>query len=157
MNQSRKIINFQKARCFLVKSVMVSMCPVHRVWHYFSSDSPLQTGIQCYLIIRCPQPFSFISSSVASQTLPYLFILRVADGSFYAISVIPFRFTFCTAAKQCTCFHILYDFNPALAAYWTPFYFVSIIIAFHYITASMNSNLSNCSTYWYLIIFLLQL
>lgn len=86
-----------------------------------------------------------------------VFILRVAVGSFYAISVIPFRFTFCTAAKQCTCFHILYDFNPALAAYWTPFYFVSIIIAFHYITASMNSNLSNCSTYWYLIIFLLQL
>ena len=86
-----------------------------------------------------------------------VFILRVAVGSFYAISVIPFRFTFCTSAKQCTCFHILYDFNPALAAYWTPFYFVSIIIAFHYITASMNSNLSNCSTYWYLIIFLLQL
>ena len=86
-----------------------------------------------------------------------VFILRVAVGSFYAISDIPFRFTFCTAAKQCTCFHILYDFNPALAAYWTPFYFVSIIIAFHYITASMNSNLSNCSTYWYLIIFLLQL
>ena len=86
-----------------------------------------------------------------------VFILRVAVGSFYAISVIPFRFIFCTAAKQCTCFHILYDFTPALAAYWTPFYFVSIIIAFHYITASMNSNLSNCSTYWYLIIFLLQL